>query len=237
MVVWHHAGRPLPAAAWFPLLTTWGINALREHNALIERGFAEHERCEAATLYEQAFGAKLGVGIKSAEQRIHLLSDGFELDHAFVARKGQAEHGHSVVQPANKIIALAGFSTQTGALTAGITYRKILRQLGFFKGQKAAFVLSLFERKAKPNELLMDGIVVDEHHRGQGVGTKLFAALIEFAADEGYHSIRLDVIDTNPGAKVLYERLGFVAERTNTFEVLRPWLGFGASTTMLYKLT
>lgn len=206
---------------------------------MIERGLAESERRVAATLYEQAFGAKLGIAIKRSDQRINLLSDGFQLDHAFAARQGSGtgtddDQGNDQL---GQLIGLAGFTTQTGALTAGITYRKILRELGFFRGQKAAFVLSLFERKAKANELLMDGIVVDEHHRSQGVGTKLFAALIDFAKTAGYESIRLDVIDTNPAAKALYERLGFVAERTNTFESLRPWLGFGASTTLLYKLT
>ena len=94
----------------------------------------------------------------------------------------------------------------------------------------------LFERKAQEHELLMDGIAVSEDYRGKGVGTALFKALIEYAKNNHYQRIRLDVIDTNPDARRLYERLGFSAERTNTFEVLRPLLGFGAATTMVYEL-
>ena len=60
---------------------------------------------------------------------------------------------------------------------------------------------------------------------------------MEYAKENDYEKIRLDVIDTNPDARRLYERLGFVAERTNNFEGLRPVLGFGASTTMIYVLS
>lgn len=189
-----------------------------------ELGISGASRRRAAEIYEQAFGAKLGVAIKNKQHRINLLSSGFQLNYAVCALEGEF------------LVGLAGFSSQTGALTGDITYRSILKELGFFKGQKAAFILGLFERKAKPKELLMDGIAVSEEYRGQGVGTQLFEALKHYAKEHNYEAIRLDVIDTNPDARRLYERLGFVAERTNTFEGLRPWLGFGASTTMLYVL-
>jgi len=96
--------------------------------------------------------------------------------------------------------------------------------------------LGLFERSPRQGELLMDGITVSADYRGQGVGTQLFDALVDYAKENGYQAIRLDVIDTNPHARRLYDRLGFVAERTNNFEVLRPLLGFGAATTMVYSL-
>ena len=191
----------------------------------IEIGVADTDRLRAAQLYEEAFGAKLGIAISRQEHRINLLRDGINLSHAITVLEGEY------------LVGLAGFTTNSTAFTGGITYRKILRELGFFKGQKAALVLGLFERKARENELLMDGIAVASEYRGKGYGSKLFAALIDYAKEHNYQTIRLDVIDTNPDARRLYERLGFVAERTNTFEGLRPWLGFGASTTMVYSLS
>jgi len=182
-------------------------------NFSIAIGIAGGDRLRAAEIYEQAFGAKLGIAINSREHRINLLRDGLNLSHAIAALHGSI------------------------AFTSGITYRKILREIGFFKGQKAALILGLFERKARDKELLMDGIAVCEDHRGEGHGTKLFDALKTYAGEKGFETIRLDVIDTNPDARRLYERLGFVAERTNTFEGLRPLLGFGASTTMVYTLS
>ncbi|MDB3935703.1 GNAT family N-acetyltransferase [Granulosicoccus sp.] len=97
-------------------------------------------------------------------------------------------------------------------------------------------MLALYERKAKDGELLMDGIVVDPEYRGNGVGTRLFSSLMDFAKSEQYSTIRLDVIDTNPGARRLYERRGFIEQKTVQFEFLRGMLGFGSSSTMIYTL-
>jgi len=188
-------------------------------------GIAGHDRHRAAQIYDEAFGAKLGIAVKNKDHRVALLRNGFQLSCAVTALEGEY------------LVGLAGFCTKNHSLTGGITYRSILKEMGFFKGQKAAIILGLFERKAKEGELLMDGIAVSEEHRGKGIGTALFDALMEYAKSHDYQRIRLDVIDTNPDARRLYERLGFTAERTNTFEVLRPFLGFGGATTMVYELT
>jgi len=194
---------------------------LTDKPVTVELGIAASDRGRAAELYEEAFGGKLGVGVKSREHRINILSAGLVLNHGFCALQG------------SQLVGLAGFTTSNGSLTGDITYRSILREVGFFKGQWAALILGLFDREARQGELLMDGIAVSADCRGQGIGTQLFAALKVYAAENQYSAIRLDVIDTNPAARQLYERLGFVAERTNTFEILRPLLGFGASTTMV----
>lgn len=78
--------------------------------------------------------------------------------------------------------------------------------------------------------------MVDPEYRGKGVGTRLFSSLMDYAKSEQYSTIRLDVVDTNPGARRLYEHLGFIEERTEQFEFLRGVLGFGSSSTMLYTL-
>jgi len=187
-------------------------------------GLVDTDRKRAAGLYDDAFGDKLGIAIKTRESRVNVLAAGFNLSHAITAVEG------------NYLVGLAGFTTKEGALTGNISRHSIAREIGFFKSIKAAILLGLFDRSPRAGELLMDGIAVDGEYRGQGIGTTLFEALIHYAQDNGYKAIRLDVIDTNPSARRLYDRLGFVAERTNTFEVLRPLLGFGAATTMVYKL-
>jgi len=197
---------------------------LNQPSIRTDLGIASHDRQRAAEIYDEAFGAKLGIAIHNPEHRLALLRNGMRISSAIVALEGEY------------LVGLAGFCTKEHSFTGGISYRSILKEVGFFKGQKAAFVLGLFERKAQEHELLMDGIAVSEDYRGKGVGTALFKALIEYAKNNHYQRIRLDVIDTNPDARRLYERLGFSAERTNTFEVLRPLLGFGAATTMVYEL-
>ncbi|MFK8013923.1 MAG: GNAT family N-acetyltransferase [Gammaproteobacteria bacterium] len=190
----------------------------------IEVGIPERDRRAAAQLYDVAFGSKLALAVPDSDQRLVLLTQSLFLDYAVAAFDDQ------------KLVGLAGFSTSEGSLTGGIDYRSLLRELGFIGGHRAALVFSVYEREIKPTELLMDGVVVDAPCRGRGIGTQLFARIMDVAREGGYATIRLDVIDTNPAAKRLYQRLGFVEGKTESFEFLRGVLGFGASTTMIYTL-
>jgi len=97
-------------------------------------------------------------------------------------------------------------------------------------------VFSSYERQPQESELLMDGIAVEQDMRGKGIGTKLLDELKQYARENGYSRIRLDVIDTNPAARHLYERQGFIPTRTEQFGYLRRLLGFGASTTMVFQV-
>lgn len=190
----------------------------------VSRGIPPELRERTAQLYDIAFGEKLALAIPNANGRLQLLCKTMQLEFSIGAFDGE------------KLIGIVGFSTSQGALTGGIDYRGLLSELGWVKGNRAAVVFSLYERKARDGELLMDGIVVDPEYRGRGVGTKLFSRLVSLAQSGQYTSIRLDVIDTNPGARKLYERLGFSEEKTEQFEFLRGILGFGASTTMILNL-
>jgi ribosomal protein S18 acetylase RimI-like enzyme len=78
----------------------------------------------------------------------------------------------------------------------------------------------------------MDGIAVAPDVRGRGVGSLLIEEVAAVAAEQHCREIRLDVIDTNPRARALYERRGFTAVRTERTPYLRRLLGFGAVTTM-----
>ncbi len=52
--------------------------------------------------------------------------------------------------------------------------------------------------------------------RGKGIGSHLFNSLEQAVLKKRIKKISLEVIDTNPRAKSLYERLGFVAVKTQT---------------------
>lgn len=58
-------------------------------------------------------------------------------------------------------------------------------------------------------------LAVDERFRGRGIGTRIIAAAEERARGRGL--LRVGVAVDNPGARRLYERLGYVA--TGAFEV------------------
>ncbi len=192
-----------------------------EHQIEYVRGLPESLRQEAAQLYDAAFGAKIAVAVRRPAARIDLISKSLLPPFAIAAISN------------NRLVGIAGFHTSAGSLTGGMNYKQLISNLGLFQGNWAALVFSLYERKPSPNELLMDGIAVIPQMRGQGIGARLLSELNTFARQQGYNKIRLDVIDTNPAAKRLYENNGFVAINTERFGYLRWLLGFGASTTMV----
>ncbi len=54
---------------------------------------------------------------------------------------------------------------------------------------------------------------VAPEHRGQGIGKFLVSWAVDWARSKGYRKIKLEVADSNPGARHVYEALGFHAER------------------------
>ncbi|MDJ0959699.1 MAG: GNAT family N-acetyltransferase [Acidimicrobiia bacterium] len=187
-------------------------------------GFPESVREEAAALYDEAFAAKLRPGMRDDVARRQVLAEGLDPSRCIAALDDGA------------LLGIAGFHDAGGSLTGGITVRSVVRAVGVLRAVKAIAVFALLERKPKPDELLMDGIVVRADARGRGIGTGLFAELEAYARAHGRRRIRLDVVDTNPGARRLYERLGFVATETERTPYLERFMGFSASTTMLKVL-
>jgi ribosomal protein S18 acetylase RimI-like enzyme len=53
--------------------------------------------------------------------------------------------------------------------------------------------------------------------QGQGIGTTLVHAAEALAAERGYGTVELGVEDSNPGARRLYERLGYRSVARNDF--------------------
>lgn len=184
-------------------------------------GIPERLRSRAVALYDEAFGSKLALAVSDPTQRRQLLMQGFVLEYAIAAISAQG------------LLGIAGLQTANGSLTGGIQYRDLLQQLGFLRGNLAATVFGLYERQAQPGQLLMDGIVVDRHARGLGIGGRLLDEVCRYARRNDYRSIRLDVIDTNPRAKQLYERVGFKTVKVERFPLLQRLLGFGGTTTMV----
>lgn len=190
----------------------------------IDQGFAAELRFQAAALYDASFGAKLSLAIPDATNRLAVLAEAFNPECCFVALSG------------SELVGIAGFKNSSAALTGGMTFALLHKHLGLARALRAISVLALFQRKLTHGQLLMDGISVSPKARGGGIGTALLHRLTVHARQEGHRTLRLDVIDTNPAARRLYERLGFVATGTARFPYLRWLLGFSAATTMEFNV-
>ncbi|MGV9943489.1 GNAT family N-acetyltransferase [Streptomyces sp. NPDC003401] len=183
------------------------------------RGVPEGAERQVAALYWEAFGRKLGPALGPPDT-----------GRAFIAR--HLHHDRCVAAVVGgEVVGAAGYQLGGRALTGG-TAADVLSAYGLLRGLPRLAVLALFERGPAEGELVMDGIAVDARHRGGGIGGLLLGEIAAVAAENGCRRVRLDVVDTNPRARALYERHGFVARRTERTPWLRRLMGFGAVTTM-----
>ena len=68
--------------------------------------------------------------------------------------------------------------------------------------------------------LYIDDICVDEASRGQGVGKALYNHVLEYAKQEGFYNITLNVWNCNPGAMHFYEAMGLEPQKVCMEKVL-----------------
>ncbi len=105
-----------------------------------------------------------------------------------------------------------------------------IRELGLLRGLLAFLVLNNISL-AKPlaDEMHIAVLVVDASMRGKGIGSLLMQAAFEIAQQNRCTAVVLDVANTNPDARRLYERLGFKAVRTIELKYLPKWISTGAT--------
>lgn len=187
----------------------------------IEHGIRPEHTARAAELYWQAFGAKLG----------HVMGPEAK-GQAYVRRVLDSDHAISAYDATGALLGVAGFKTAKGALVGG-TFQDMVSTYGPFSATWRALLITLIERDTENERFLMDGIFVAANARGQGVGTALLDAVIAEGARRGFASVRLDVIDSNPRARALYERYGFKPVKTQRMGILRHIFNFSSATTMV----
>lgn len=190
----------------------------------IHRGLPEHLRPEAAFLYWQAFGDKLGRVLGPEPRALRYLSRVLRADNCLTAYDA---HG--------TLIGIAGFRTMEGTFAGGSAadLHAIYGPLG---GRWRATLLQLLNNDVEADRFLLDGLCVSPAARGQGVGTALLEAIAAEGRARGFATLRLDVVDSNPRARALYERLGFTIARTAGIGPLRFIFGFAAAHTMIRPL-
>ncbi len=192
------------------------------NDVLVQVGLPDRLRAEAARLYYEAFRQKARFLFGSREQAIAVLQRDFAAEQALIA----------VVD--DRLVGVAGI--QHGRPFMNVHFKTYVRVFGWFTALWRYALAVMFHRSQRSGELLMDGIAVDANLRGQGVGTQLLHGVLEFARAHGYQTVRLDVVDSNPRARQLYERLGFVATKTHRHPQAQRVMGFSASTTMIKQV-
>lgn len=190
------------------------------NDVTIKHGLAPEHRGKAAELYYTAFYQKLHPIFRDEARGQAVIEQSLQPEYAIVAMMN------------GTLVGIAGFKDSNGSLL-DIQPKTVTDVYGFFSGWLRLLALSIFSREKQENTLLMDGIVVDSQVRGHGIGSQLLDAMIAHARTSGYPQVRLDVVDTNPRARQLYERKGFVPTKSANYPYLKRIFGFSGATTML----
>ncbi len=189
---------------------------------IIQPQLPNHERKAAAAIYYESFQSKMRPLFGNAATAVPLLADAFNPELGLTA----FAHG--------QVVGLAGLHHQHRQFVQ-LRFADLVRHLGVMSAIWRYGIASLFARAPQAGELLMDGIAVTQAMRGKGVGTRLLEAVVAFGQAHRYHRVRLDVINTNPGAQRLYQRFGFVPTATHTYPFMQLF-GFTAVTTMVKSI-
>ncbi|PID37115.1 MAG: N-acetyltransferase [Rhodobacterales bacterium] len=187
----------------------------------IQNGLDPAHREPTARGYWRAFARKLRYPLGPEEKAVRFIEKVLDPTHAI-----------SAVADTGAFLGVAGFKTPQGALVGG-GLRDLARVYGWGGALLRGPLAYLLERDCAEDTLLMDGIFVEPHARGRGVGKALLHAIEAHARTSGLHNIRLDVINTNPRARALYEREGFAESSVLSLGPLAPVFGFSSSTEMV----
>lgn len=68
--------------------------------------------------------------------------------------------------------------------------------------------------------LYIDDICVDENMRGKHIGKMLYEHVLEYAKQNGFYNITLNVWNCNPGAIRFYEAMGFEVQKYGMERIL-----------------
>jgi len=185
----------------------------------------EHHRVQAGLIYFEAFRRKLQPLVGKPARAMPLLTAGLNLE----MNMGALEDG--------ALLGVAGLHSQDG-IYSHVGMRESAAAFGPARGLFAWVVLNLFDAGAgcPAGELRIAALAVDAAARGRGVGSRLLEAVIDKARRERCRAVRLEVVDTNTGARRLYERLGFSVVKTHRYPFLRRWLGFSGDHVMVKEL-
>lgn len=187
----------------------------------LHRGIPEAARAEAAALYWQAFGGKLGRVLGPEARALPFVQAVMRTDQAFVALDG-----------GGRLLGMAGFRTEAGSFAGG-SAEEVQAHYGLLGAGWRLPLLWALGQEPPHDDFALDGICVAEEARGLGIGTALIGAICDEGRARGHAAVRLEVVDSNPRARALYERLGFVVTREAPIGALRLVFGFRAALTMV----
>ena len=175
------------------------------------------QRARAAEIYYREFRQKydgLLLIPRSDEQALRILTASMDCSMGVYAFDDRGE-----------LLGLVGLGCR-GRGFISYSWRLLVREFGL-PGAIRRKVIKFFEAPGlRDDQVRVEGVVVAKEAQGRGIGTALMNAVSEWARRHDYTSVRLEVINTNPRARSLYQRLGFVDTKRAYYGPLSRPAGF-----------
>jgi GNAT superfamily N-acetyltransferase len=183
----------------------------------------ENQLNQAMDIYYFAFKQKIRPLIKSKEKAIEIYKKGLNADRVFYA----------VIE--NNVVGLAGLHYENKNFI-DVEYSNLRKHFNPFSSYFIYSIYKLISPKIREDVLRIDSLAVKESVRGFGIGSQLIDKVFQFAKSKGFNEVILEVVDTNPRAKKLYEKVGFKEKRLIKYYFLARSAGFSSEHIMSYKM-
>lgn len=161
--------------------------------------------------------------LKGASIDVFLEGFGRKVDHLMLKPKDRAQAKRVYLDGADftsalyaisegRVLGILGFQHQRTKFI-NLNLGTLKHEFGLFGGAVRKLSGSVFKdlHPLKGDEVRVQVISVSEEVRGTGVGHQLLEALFAYGRSHHCTGVRLEVVNTNPHAKKLYEALGFRA--------------------------
>jgi len=162
----------------------------------IQPTIPKNQRIIIAKIFYESFKDKFSIIFGDRKKAIRLISKLIREDRILVATKDE------------KVVGFVGLHYQRKNFME-FNLTEITKVYGLLAIRVLIYFLITIFTEQKPNQLHLEVIAVTEKQRGRGTGTKLLKSTIDFAWLKKFPQIKLEVVNTNPKARKLYEKIGF----------------------------
>ncbi len=179
-------------------------------------------RSQALELLYEAFQIKISALIKDKEKALRIIPKAINYEAGFYA----------IYE--NKLVGMAGIQSK-GNKYFKVKFSTLLKEFNFFSALWKHVRFKLESLSAiKEDELEIVALSVQNEMRGKKIGGRIIDEIIKYAKENGFKGLTLTVVDTNQGAKRLYERFGFAVTKIKRYGFLTRSAGF-ESVIHMYK--
>jgi ribosomal protein S18 acetylase RimI-like enzyme len=179
---------------------------------------------EAVKIYYDAFSKKINPLVGNKEKAIPFIIQTTDFNACFYAVTDK------------RLLGIAGIQDKDNNFTRNIRLRELLKEFNLFRSLLIRYIYGYKTSKVKKGVIRVDSIAVAAQARGMGIGTALLKEVFRYASDNGLENIKLEVVNTNPEARELYERLGFKAEKEVRYGFITRKAGFTSEFIMSRKV-